>query len=402
LNNKKVIREYELATPLFYGFWVVLNAMMAFRIRGLGTGMADFANHNVWSEQILNTGFDLSNLYHNGVAFFMSVFGMRSNFAGALLVFIMQMIFITAIHYWTWRLLKDYVQPKWILFAVAVPALAGSLPNFFGPHFMYHFAFGINVWHNPTSFTVMPFVILSFFLFCQILILSGVEKPQRIRTYLSIRLDSYYVNCFILAVLLFLSVYGKVSWLPLFAMAALIFLFVWWASSKFSIERLKYCAIVGLCFIPAGILTLWVSNNTIYSTEFALGITSTIRPFSIILNLVFPIFVACLCYKKLKVNKFYQIAWMTYISALLQAVFIIEGGGRESHGNMTWWVLYALTILIMVSLMEFIKYLYESHSSAESKRLKWVVPVGLSLAAVHLFSGVYYALHIYFGGTFWF
>jgi len=395
-------REWDLSYPLFYGFWIVLNLMMAFRIRELGTGMWDFVSHNRVGVEILDNGFDLSNLYHNGVAFIMMIFGVESNYAGAIVVFIMRMAFIASIHYFASRLLRDYVQPKWILFTIAVSSLAASIPNLFGRRIMYYHGHGINVWHNPTTFTVMPFAILSFFFFCYVLELSDIDKKDRVRAYWKFKLDSYYVGCFCLALTLFLSVYGKLSWLPPFSMAALIFFFIWWASSKFSVKRLYKCIHIGLCFIPAALLAFWIRTNSVYNVvEFAFAINPMLRPYPLILNMLFPIFVVALCYKTIITNRFCQIAWMTYIAALLQYVFIIQPD-RVRSGNTGWGYLYALTLLLMVSLITFIKYIHEQHPSAKSKRLKWTAPVGLCLASIHLFSGIYYALRIYSGSSFFF
>jgi len=54
----------------------------------------------------------------------------------------------------------------------------------------------------------------------------------------------------------------------------------------------------------------------------------------------------------------------------------------------------------MVSLIEFIKLVSEDDTKSRKKHITALI--GFALASVYLFSGIYYAVHIYFGGSFWF
>ena len=394
--------KLDFSIPVFYAFYIVLNAMMAFLIMNSEVGGVayDFLPHNAWAMNIVENGFDLSNLYHNGVAFLV-ILGICVNRAAGILVFIMQMLFVVAIHYVVWKLLKDYVDGKWIIFVVAVVALAGSIPNLLGPNMMYHFAFGINVWHNPTTFTVMPFAILSFFFFCRTLAMSDIEKPKRTRNILGVKCDDYLVSALFLSLTLLLSVYGKVSWLPPFAVAALIFLFCWWLKSKFNLNRLKDCFFIGCCFIPAGVLALWITTNTVYAEGyFSIQLAWFIRP-TIVLNLLFPLLVLCVRYNEIRNNRFYQVAWLTYVAALLQSLFIVQHP-LVYAGNITWGVLYSLTVLLLISSIEFVKYIHQSKIEHGMTKYKLISYIGLSLMGIHLFSGIYYALHVYTFNQFWF
>lgn len=395
----------SLKIPLFYGFWFVFNAIMAHRVT-IGNELRDFRGHNTWATAILDNGFDLSNLYHNGVAFIAQFLEIDIPIAASIFVLLMQMLLIIPIHYWAKHHLGEALSEKWLIFVVAIASLAGSIPNLLGPNLMYYFAFGIRVWHNPTSFSVMPFVMMSFFLFCRVLEQANMSKTERQGVIKGFKFDWYYVNLIVLTILIFLSVYGKVSWLPPFAMAALLYLFGWWAVAKFSLKRMIDCILIGLTFVPAGLLALWISSDSVYArSEFVFQLTSHIRLFPVLLNLSFPLFALYFSWKQLKSSRIYQMAWLAYGSALLQGVFIIEVG-REHHGNLTWAILYSLNVLLMVSLIEFIKFVVECYPNSR-KGMKWhtvVAYVGLTLAVLYMFGGLAYALHLYNAGgrdAFW-
>ena len=162
-----------------------------------------------------------------------------------------------------------------------------------------------------------------------------IEKSKRVRNTLGVKYDDYLVNVLFLLFTLFLSVYGKVSWLLPFAISALIFLICWWLKSKFSLKRLKNCLIIGGCFIPAGILALWIASNTVYAEGyFSIELAWFIRP-TFAINLLFPFLVLCVRYKELRNNRFYQIAWLTFVVAVLQSLFIVQYP-NPYHGNLTW------------------------------------------------------------------
>ncbi|MCL2015664.1 MAG: hypothetical protein FWG68_05395, partial [Defluviitaleaceae bacterium] len=221
--------------------------------------------------------------------------------------------------------------------------------------------------------------------------------------YSNLRIDQFYALCVLLAVFLFLSVYGKASWMPAFSMAALIFLFMWWAKSRFSVKRMLNCICVGIAFIPAGLWMFYISTNTVYATsELAFQLTQFMRPFHVALNLIFPVAVLIICRRRLKDNLFLSVAWLAYLSALVQGIFIVEPA-REGSGNLMWAILYATVVLFLVSLMEFFKFCYKHRKGGFFRWEKRLVYVTLVLAAVHFFSGIWYATDIYFGrGWFWF
>ncbi|MCL2014710.1 MAG: hypothetical protein FWG68_00505, partial [Defluviitaleaceae bacterium] len=178
ISKKSTIDDVNLGVVAFYGFYIVLSMMMAIHVRN---GWSDFNAHNRWAENILVTGFDFSNLYHNFTAFVMLLLGAEVHIAAGIVVFVMQMFLLAMVHYFVHRELHGIVSDKWILVTIAVTTVAGSMPNIWvAGHILYFYAFGLNIWHNPTTYTVMPFVVITFFLFCYCIKAADVPKTERV------------------------------------------------------------------------------------------------------------------------------------------------------------------------------------------------------------------------------
>lgn len=356
---------------LFYGINIALNAIMSIAIISVGF---DFFHHNQWAIDRYLYGFDFSNLYHNGVAF-IYMFSGDIRASASFFVFMMRMLYTIIVHYTVVKLFPD-AKPNIVILIVTITTLGSSLPNIiFSGNFIYDYAFGLNLWHNPTTFTVMPFVILSFYLLLRI-----IEKID-------------IKNIILLTLANLLSVYGKGSWFPVFSLAVLIYLFISLVIRK---KSLKQVIQIGICFIPSGLYIIYVSTSTIYSTNIILGITSYVRLFPVFLNFIFPILVTTFLYKvHKKINIQLCIAWLISVISILKAVFLVEVG-REYYGNMTWSVSYALVVLFMVSLIELFKYI-----TTTNKRNIYV-DISLTLGFIHLTMGVYYAFQMYFTGRFLF
>ena len=381
------VQENYMLLSVFILFHIVFNAMMAFRV----SSIFDFPVHNRLALAILENDFEFWVLYWDIVAFVMLIFNSTVEVAAGAIVFVFRMAYVLAILYWVKCELGDKISDKAVLFIATTALIAASIPNIFGPHLMYYYGFGINVWHNPTTFTVLPFAVISFFLFCRVVTWCNMQKTDRLLS-----------GCLLLTVAILFSAYAKISWIVAFAPAVLIYLFVWWATSKFNFNRFKDCLLVGVCFIPAGLFAIrsyfryTAFPNVGY---FTFGVFELVHYPSMLLNLSLPILVLALCYKQLKQNCLFQMAWLTYVIAAIQLLFTYDDGPARSHGNTGWGHVYALTILLLVSLIELIKYLKQSNLT---RKQLWLARAGIGLAFVHMFSGIYYAYHIFVFSSFWF
>jgi hypothetical protein len=359
-------------------------------------GGLDFYNSNLRVNEVLVEGFTsyYVTLYHNAIAIMVLLTGRSIEGFAGLLVFSMKMLLIMAIHYYARKKLGK--QSNWVWFVVAVTALAGSIPNIFGTsgYLFYNYGAGFNIWHNPTTYTVMPFVIITLFMFLESINYSVSSLEGLCRR------KNFYLSCVLLSIMLILSVLGKPSWFPPFAVAVIVYLFIYWASDKFSLKRFKDSVVIGISFIPAGSLLIFTSTiiNTTYSPELVFGITRYIRPIPIILNLTLPLIVLVLRFRTIKTNRLLQMGWLTYIAALLNGLFIIEVE-LEGAGNMAWAMLYSSVVLLMVSLIEFVKYIQENH---ENVKARYIIYIGLTIACIHISSGVFHALLVLGGRSSWF
>jgi len=367
----------------------------------------DFNLHNISAQRRLVYGFNMVNMYQNLTAFFSTFLGRVGNpltMAGVMVSVIFRMLLLGFVHYFTWKEIGKNVSDKWLFFVVLTTIFAGAIPNFFIGRLAYGAGIGITVWHNPTSVVVIPFVVATFFLFVNLVKLSEVAQESRMFSLFgktSRMFDSIYVYALLLAIALFLSVYAKVSWLVAFVPAVLLFLFVWWAVSGFGLNRLRSCIIIGCCFIPAGLLALYSRTAYFYGgadSWLVFGRNPNFILRNHITNWIFPIVVVILRRTNLKKNYLLQMAWVVLVVATLQLAFMYEEGVRFNHGNTGWGLLYARTLLVMVSMIELAhcKIVYfndEDISSFKTKRV--AINIAITLAAVHLFAGVFYTIALY-------
>lgn len=364
-------------TPILWILLIIFNFFISFGVRDLNP---DFPLHNVWILESYVYGFSFYNLYHDFTALILHLsFGAISiETAVFLTVSIMRVLYTYGVYYFC----RKYTNMSKfrIFFLTGVITIGASIPNFFSNRIMYDYATGLNIWHNPTTFTVMPFVVVTMFLFYKAICIIKEEETT---------LKQRIVASLFLCIMLLISVYGKGSWFPPMALGSGMYLFYYWASDRFSKKRFIDCLIIGFAFIPAGLYTLWLSTQTIYSVDLVIGITNYIRPVGVLLNMSLPIVTLVLLGKnRIKNNPLVLISWLVHISAILIGVFLIEYG-RESHGNMTWGILYANIMLVMTSLIAVMDYIKSNPICIKTKII-------FGLAFIHLGSGGLYAVMIVF------
>ena len=386
-------KKINIELPLFCGFWIVFSAIMSHAITRREPGI-DFPAHNRLAIDIAENGFNLSSMYRNAVALIMQLSRIDVEKAANILVFVMLIFMLFTIHICVTRLLEE-IDEKFTLGVVALTAFAGSIPTPIFPRLFYYRAYGIRTWHNPTNFTVIPFVFLSFFFLWKIFTL--IEKRELGEKFSKIELRNSGV---LLSVVMILSVYGKPNWLAAFAPGVLIFLCGWWIKSKLNITRLKDCLMIGVSFIPAILYWLFLKSHNVHmDVSFRLGVDELVRPLPVLVNLMFPVYVIIVIRKSVKSKYMLLIAWFTYFVALCQRIFVIEvGEGRRGHGNTGWGLLFALNVLLMISAIEFVKYIFDTNECSKWKN--HFSYIGIGMASLYFFGGLFYALHIYFIGGF--
>ena len=293
-------------------------------------------------------------------------------------------------------------KPKLLYLLSAACVLLSSAPFFFYTGTFYTGIGGINTWHNPTSFAVKPFIILSFFLIVTLFeYASSSDKGNRIVTGVDSR---KLVRLFIcLAACLFFMTYGKISGLAILAPATMVFAVCWWAKSKFSISRFKFCLLIAAAFIPA--LVQFFKRYFVYfpaeseSQTVFIGFDRLLSPeVGIILFrnawiLMLPIFIILIRRKQLVFKKGFFIAGMAYLAAFVQSYMFRELGPRQGDGNESWGRHYAAMLLLLMCATE-VGRMWSELKSSEARGKKdiaiFIVCIGLML--FYVVSGAIYLL----------
>lgn len=276
------------------------------------------------------------------------------------------------------------------------------LPSF---NEVYDMAAGTaNIWHNPTSIMVKPFVILIFCMIAKI-----VEEERQIK----------YQEIIILVIASFLSVLAKPSFLqgliPGLGIFMLIYLIV-----DFSKTRLVKYFILAATFIPSVILMLLQFYNALFEdgkiqevdTSAIIGPVTIETPgykqgigfawgktfshwtpniyVSLFLTIAFPLFVFLFNHRKMIKNKIFQLALCYECVSWLEGVILYQKGPAEHQGNFLWAWYHSLYIFFMICTFYFL----DSSTRMEIKKKRDVLYLGIGniLLFLHLMFGIFYAI----------
>ena len=273
----------------------------------------------------------------------------------------------------------------------------------------------INIWHNPTSVAVMPFVVLLFYFSFRVL-----EEPK----------VKYFIFIGILVILnAFIKPSFLLPWVPAFSMffvfshadkqESLVFKINW--------KKMICCALyfapllLALCFIKSGketaVSSLEISfihtlenhfkhdafqqllafcgekllHQSILVNSFwqqASFYFLVYKPLSILLGLAFPIFYFWVT--STKKNLFMIFAWTLVGVSIVISLLLHQKGQVGRHLNLTWQISMATFVLFFVSLLRLAteKDLFPKPS--------WPLALASGVFLVHIYQGLLYLQRFFF------
>ncbi len=244
---------------------------------------------------------------------------------------------------------------------------------------------GPNPWHNGTYFAARPFVIISFFLFCDL-----VDKYEKEKVDI--------VEYILFSVSFVLMTLAKPSYSLVLGATAVVVLLYRFIKSRF---RTFFKTLwISLTFVPTVIVLIvqYIILNT-HGAESGAG-TLTIAfgkvwshysdniPLSIIKSGLFPLVVLIVYGKKAFKNSYMRISYVSYIIGILSYLSFTEAGWRELDANFAWGYMYSLMISYMTSLIFVVN---ETHQCSQTEeREKWKpIPVWVAYL-INLVSGIMY------------
>jgi hypothetical protein len=199
----------------------------------------------------------------------------------------------------------------------------------------------------------------------------------------------------LLSVSALLCMWFKPSFLISFMPAlALTLLWLWYKGEL----KFKQLFIFGLVVIPALLVMLHI-NHLVYENASASQIKFSFGDFwkqhnkpvliSIILGVLFPVYVLIMSRKELKID--FILAALNYLLAFLIVFFITETGIRAEHGNFFWTYMFAMFFMFLVAT----KYFFIQNKYTLTTKI-----IGIIFYGAHLISGSVYFLHILQGKTY--
>lgn len=246
-----------------------------------------------------------------------------------------------------------------------------------------------NVWNNPTYIAIRPFALLTTWLF-----ICAAERAFE-----------DVGQCVLLAVLVVLGVIAKPTFFQALAPAAVVFFLsgklsgaIWakpnWRNVLIVFLPAIFLAVVEfaiLFFIPSSVPD---SNNGggIALTFFDGWSKYTPNPvISILILLAFPLYSAYVNRGELLSPKSsLSILTLMLVVGLLEVLLVVETGAREGHGNFAW-ALYGSVFLYWVFSIGLYGEKWRNGSLTNFQKI-----FGVILIAAHLFSGLYYFMHLLF------
>ncbi len=388
--------KYNAKKIIFALIWILMNAILVYKITVTKTLGSDFLFHMDYAETIVNTGdFAALNLFTNLLAILIRYLHIPINIAVIGMIVVFQCFYAGIIYYYIHHYLKNSILEITQLFLTFIVCVVTSPINPFAViGFNVKYIYGnwgssMTVWHNPTSYMVHPFYILTFFMTCSFIKKVMQDKDKSMATGLT------------LAVALFISVYAKVSWLQVFAPAILIYLIITWMRSRFDLKIFQKCLLIGIAFLPAGLLgifTFFAYKDASWSGLIFQFKFFRIQYTALLLALSFPLWVLYCHRKNLFLKLELMLSWLTVFIGYIQIICFTETGVYAGHGNVTWGMSYAMIVLFMVSLIEFI-YHEKTNIPAElnaehpyrSSKVNSVV--GYGLIGLYGMSGLLYYAH---------
>lgn len=393
---------YKHRKKIIFAFlWICMNIGLIFLMNTFSRYYSDFTGaHLNDALKISETGhFTAWNMYPNILGFLLRYLHLSVTAGTILLIVIFQCFYAIVVYYWLNKYLNRYISETATLLLTFISCIATSPMNplAIAGSSTIHYVFGnwggsMHMWHNPSSYMIRPFYVLTFFLTCEFLALLKENKTK------------LYIKWGILAFLLMVSVYAKVSWFQVFAPAVLIFLIISFVQNKFSVEAFKRCIILGTAFIPAGLYSIYTffsyKNSAWEGLEFLFSF-SRINYSAFITVLSLPLF-TLICYRKsLKFKNELALAWLTVFVAYLQIICLSEKGDFAGHGNVTWGLSYANIILFIVSTIEFIyQQQKETSSLVRSPRENRIMIGGYGLITLYGLTGFLYIVRYVITGIY--
>ena len=370
----------------------VVLASFAMTLKQMGEMYADFAVHARFAgagrvdPQYIK--FNFYPLWHLGVQLWANKLHVSLNYAAAVVSAGFAFLTVSV----TYCLVKSALKNQCSNWGIAALTLGLSfvaairIPFMDARNFIDYI--GPTIWHNPTNLAVKPFAIAAVFLFFWLYERYGTDGFHD-----SKKGELRWMMC--LSVILLISCFTKPSFSQGFLPAVMLFLLIELIVTKG--KCFVFCLKSALIFTPAALYMLY-QFFSVFSPEQernmqidVMEILSRWSPhpwFSIVVAIAFPLFVIIVLRKYIFKDKLLWLSIVFYLTALLEAMLLIEVNEPNS-GNFCWAWQLAMGVLFIVTAIRFFQK-YSWRACGSDRKMKCIFWTGSILLVCHTLSGVYY------------
>ncbi len=250
-----------------------------------------------------------------------------------------------------------------------------------------------NPWHNPTTITVKPFALGAFYYYAKSLKINTNNSLCAVKER-DIKKENVYLIFF--SLLLMISAFGKPSFYQMFIPGLFLFCVVDVLRTRFL--SFRFCVKTGIAIIPTCAVAIFqyrISISSMNRMYIQWGdiwgeLTENI-PMSVLISVVFPLFMLIVSYKQFLTERKIQLAVFAFLSGVLQfAAFSFD----VNWGCDFAWGAYLGTFLVFLIGVELLLRCWHE------KGVHWITVCGSILFGIHVLSGVWYWIQMYQQMTF--
>lgn len=387
-------KRFDAGKWLMIGLFFVLSFLMFYLLTLRPS--SDINIHTIWaadsrfSDPISFVRHVAHPLWHVLVVALMTI-GLPSKIAAALITALSKAAEMWLIHrLFTVSLSERFSRGTITLFAAVCGSVASICLPFYNPY-VYYGVGTPNTWHSCTQVLVLVFMILSVPLtaWCY----------DSFETLLPVQGDQTrlpWKQPVTLGILLFVGLLAKPTFLQAFLPAACLYFLVQWIRHP---KNSRYFVQILLCVLPAVVLMLLqylyyfgniLSTSTSMEIQLSWQKVQDIAMQVLLLN-AFPMY-AIWTTRKQKWDTCYILTLLLNLIAILEILFLGEGGRRAQDGNFAWGLMGASLMLWIMCLIRFLK-------QTNLKKLELRQLPGWILLAWHQLTGIYYFIYLLFSGT---
>lgn len=242
-----------------------------------------------------------------------------------------------------------------------------------------------NIWHNPPSIMVKPFILLVVFLS-----LYALNNHQ----------IKYYI---LTSILLFVSFWYKPSFGIVFIPALGVYLVF-----KHTM-KMRYYFYYIMMILPSVLYSLYqllvlekyglygAKSPIVFAPFAVLHLYSPNILVSLLLGLAFPLALLFSRFKQVFQNDYLFLSWLVTLCGYMQFALFAQSGAEFVQANFAWGYFMSLSPLFVFSVIEFVNWICDVNLNMKNK-IK-IIPI-TTLLALHFTSGVFYFLRILTGHTY--